>query len=906
MPNTQADGEVVYRIRADTSQYKKDLKESEQDAKKTAQETANALSKGTEQSDKAVKKASQSITAEMKKADTAAESLAVTAEEMPQALSDVQESAEKAAEGFDGIGESAKKSKKESKDFSKELEEIGKLLEKDSKNSQLAAQKKKVLSAAISETSKKLADLKDKQKDAEKAFKSGDMPDEEYRKLQREVIATEQELASYRKELKRVGTATDEAAEKTENGLGGALSSVAGAAGAAGAAVGAAVLGVGAAAVGIGTAAVNTAVDLDKAMNQFAASTGTSKSELDKYQDVLEKIYLNNYGEDFLDIADSMAAVKKNLGELNDIDLQNVTEAAFMLRDVYQYDIPESTRATKAMMDNFGITGYKAMGLIAAGAQNGLDYSSELIDSISEYSVQFAKLGFTADDMFHIMEKGAETGAWNLDKVGDAIKEFSIRAIDSSDTTAEGFEAIGLNAEKMAMKFAMGGEAAKEAFDETIAALDSLNNPLEKDAAGVALFGTMWEDLGADVVAQLADIENSAYNTEDALGKIGEVKYDDLGSMFEALSRAAEVLLLPLGEQLIPTLGVLIEKMLPLIEGVLPPLVEAFSALLIPILELAEQAMPGFTEWIQTLVNEDLLPYLAEELFPKLEEMAEKLNPIIEGLAKNVLPALAEAFGEIIPILLDIVIELLPLLVDLVGENGLVPIIRNLIPIITLLAEALGIVLHTAVSTLVPVIQEVMDVLKQMTDNWSLAVDFINNVLAGDWEAAWQNIIAIFKGVFNLLPGIAQAAINGIGGYINGLLDGINKVGAGVGVNIEYRIPKVTLPRFHTGGILEFDTEEAPILAQDGEMVLTKEQQRRLFAIADGENLAVTNELDRMLRTFASMKNTSESPEPQPVNSENGPYIIYLVVDGETVAEAALPHIDRQQGEMVVLTQRGH
>ena len=59
------------------------------------------------------------------------------------------------------------------------------------------------------------------------------------------------------------------------------------------------------------------------------------------------------------------------------------------------------------------------MGLIAAGAQNGLDYSGELLDSISEYSVQFAKVGLDANDMFNIFQKGAESGAFNLDKVGD-------------------------------------------------------------------------------------------------------------------------------------------------------------------------------------------------------------------------------------------------------------------------------------------------------------------------------------------------------------------------------------------------------------------------------------------------------------------------------------------------------
>lgn len=134
------------------------------------------------------------------------------------------------------------------------------------------------------------------------------------------------------------------------------------------------------------------------------------------------------------------------------------------------------------MMDNFGISGEEAMNLIASGAQNGLDYSGELLDSISEYSVQFGKMGLDAEDMFAIFQKGAESGAFNLDKVGDAVKEMSIRVVDGSDTTREGFELIGLNADEMSAKFAAGGEMAKEAFNETIDALAAMEDPLAPES----------------------------------------------------------------------------------------------------------------------------------------------------------------------------------------------------------------------------------------------------------------------------------------------------------------------------------------------------------------------------------------------------------------------------------------
>lgn len=393
----------------------------------------------------------------------------------------------------------------------------------------------------------------------------------------------------------------------------------------------AAYVGAGVAAVAMGGMAVSGANDMKQAMNDYLASTGKSVEETERYQTVLENIYANNYGEDFADIASAMADVDKQLGELDDQSLQSVTESAFALRDVFDYDIPESTRAAKALMDNFGTDGEKAMALIGKGAQNGLDYSGELLDSISEYSVQFAKLGFDADDMFNIFQKGAESGAWNLDKIGDAVKEMSIRVIDGSDTTKEGFELLGLNADEMSKKFAAGGESAKEAFEQTVAALAELEDPLAQNTAGVDLFGTMWEDLGPEVVAQLASIGDEAYATAEDMASITDVKYDDLGAVIEELKRNLELLLIPLGELLIPLLSMLAESVLPLLTGVLSPLMEILVAILQPVLELISLALEPLISVVTSLIDIALTP-----LMGVLNLLLSVFQEVMQGIIDDV------------------------------------------------------------------------------------------------------------------------------------------------------------------------------------------------------------------------------------------------------------------------------
>lgn len=372
-----------------------------------------------------------------------------------------------------------------------------------------------------------------------------------------------------------------------------------------------AAIGVGAAAVGVGALAVGTANDISGAMNDFIAITGKGTEETERYQAVMEDIYANNYGESFSDIGQAMAEVTKQLGDMDDASLQNVTESAFALRDTFGYDIPESTRAAKAMVDNFGVSGEEAMNLIVSGAQNGLDYSGELLDSISEYSVQFDKMGLGAEDMFAIFQKGAESGAFNLDKVGDAVKEMSIRVVDGSDTTKQGFELLGLNADEMAQKFAAGGDTAKEAFNETLDALAAMEDPIAQNTAGVDLIGTMWEDLGPEAVTALAGIEEGAYKTSDAMEQIKDVKYDDLGSMFEELKRNVEVLLIPLGEALLPVLSTLIDSVLPILTGLLGPLISLFAELLTPILNLIQQALQPLMDAFLFLMDNVISPFIS-------------------------------------------------------------------------------------------------------------------------------------------------------------------------------------------------------------------------------------------------------------------------------------------------------
>lgn len=312
-------------------------------------------------------------------------------------------------------------------------------------------------------------------------------------------------------------------------------------------------------AVASGTVLANNAMNLEDAVARYAASTNIAEEETEKYKKVLENINNNNYGDGYEDIANSMSQVTMQFKNLDEQGLQNITEKAIALRDLFGYDVSESVRAVKAMMDNLNVTADEAFNLIAEGKKQGLDFSNELLDNINEYSVQFGKLGLSAEDMFNIFKSGADNGAFNLDKIGDAVKEFSIRVIDGSNTTVDGFKRIGLNADTMAKKFANGGDEAKKAFVEVVERLGNMDDKVSQSIAGVDLFGTMWEDLGPTVITSFSKMDNGISKSSDSMQKSIDQLYNTTKQKAEAQLKRLQSIGADFGEEMLPVLEDLID-----------------------------------------------------------------------------------------------------------------------------------------------------------------------------------------------------------------------------------------------------------------------------------------------------------------------------------------------------------
>lgn len=458
--------------------------------------------------------------------------------------------------------------------------------------------------------------------------------------------------------------------------------------------------------------AVSFGTEYQKASNQIQASTGATQEEMNRLNSVMKSVYADNFGESLEDVANAISLINQQMGYFEtDEELKKATESAITLRDTFGYDLNESIRAGSTLMGNFGISAEEAFNLITQGAQNGLDFSGELLDNINEYSVQFKKVGLSAEDMFNIFKSGSASGAFNLDKIGDAVKEFSIRAIDGSNTTIEGFKKLGLNADTMAEKFAKGGDTAKEAFYDVIDRIANMNDKVDQSIVGVDLFGTMWEDLGPEVVTQLGAIRDGFDASKNSAEQLMEIKYNDFGSAMQGIGRMLQTnLLLPMSE-----------KALPIFNDFANNLKKAFSGEGID----AEAFSNAISNLLQNLLNKFI------EYAPQiLSSGATILQNLILGIQEN-LPLLAQSVTQIVQTIVTFILQNLPLIIN----TGIQLILQLIIGI----AQALPQLIPQAVNAVITLVNGLID-------NLPLLVD-----------AGIQLLLGVVTGIINALPQLIDA-----------------------------------------------------------------------------------------------------------------------------------------------------
>lgn len=512
----------------------------------------------------------------------------------------------------------------------------------------------------------------------------------------------------------------------------------------------------------LATEAIGKAVDAfkelategDSALGMLEARTGATSSKMEGFEDVMYEVYNANYGESLGDVSEKLSTVIQMTDDLDNASLAQITKNAIALEDVFGFDVMESMRGVNSLMDQFGLTSDQAFNLIVQGAQKGLNQNDDLLDTINEYSVQFKNAGYSADDMFNMLANGADSGTWSVDKLGDAVKEFNIRASDGtiSDAIEENAKAFGMTKKEAS---ALGAEiegGSVGAYQKLLDKLKEVDDDAQRYQLGVAMFGTMWEDLGEDTVMSLMETEGAISSVNDAMTQMDGAAYDTLESSLSQLGRTVKAeVVQPIAEKLTPAIRDAVnfvnERVGPAIEWLLSHLPEigialgtlsavivamkwgslvasigkvkgafagiktalaAVSGPALAIIAVVAALAAGFVYLWKT--NEDFrnnvtavweeLQGSFSELGGKISDMLNQLMPLISEIASTVLTAFGQIAEAVLPILIQLISELLPVIIDLIGQ---------LLPVLTQIIESVLSVLVDTINQLLPLVMQIIE-----------------------------------------------------------------------------------------------------------------------------------------------------------------------------------------------------
>lgn len=560
--------------------------------------------------------------------------------------------------------------------------------------------------------------------------------------------------------------------------------------------------------VAAGAAAFSTAANYEQATARIQSALGLTAEEAERLGDVGEGIYENGFGASLDAVSDALITVRQNLGDLNDQDLEYVTQAALTLSDTLGMDVGESVRGVNALMDGFGLSAQDAMDLFVAGAQDGLNYSGELGDNLAEYGPRFAQMGFSAEEYFSILKTGSENGAYSLDKVNDFLNEFQ-----TSLTDGRMDEQIGRFSESTQQLFEswkQGGATGQQVFEAVMGELAQMPDGYEKANIASELWSSLGEDNAMGMITSLAGVENKYGDVAGAAGAAADAASDSFAGKAQSAMRELQGAIEPLGQPLLNiatnvagvvrsfgewfdgigeggqmavlAIAGILAAIGPVLSvagnlvAVIPAITTALSgaggaaglfggaltALTGPV-GIVVGVLAGLTAAIVYLwnTNEVFRTAVSEAwnaIWGTIQGVIAQLQPYVQQAWEAISNAVTQAMNVIMPIV----------------SAGFQFIIAVAVPILQQLLQNVGNTFQVILSTITGVMNGIAQIIQGA---WSLiqgifqtVLGLINGIVTGDFSQMEAGIQGIMSGITGIISGAWNVITSVVGGAINGVV----------------------------------------------------------------------------------------------------------------------------------------
>lgn len=549
----------------------------------------------------------------------------------------------------------------------------------------------------------------------------------------------------------------------------------------------------------IGTKAMDAYSETENAVTKVNAYFGETGQAAEESANVIKSVYSDGVGESMDSVADAVLMVKKNLGDLSETDLTNLTQQAITLDELYGIDMNETLRGVNSLMQQYGLTAQEAMDYIVVGTQNGLDKTNELGDNLSEYAGKFSQAGYSASEYFQLLDNGLKNGAYNLDKVNDAINEVTTRLVDG--TIGESIGSFSTKTQELFTSWQNGGATQKQVIDSIVADIGNCTNQQEALNLAALAFGTMAEDGNLKFITSLTSVGSTYDSVKGSAQGMFDATTTPMQQM-ESNTRRLQQALVPLGEKLaelanailpplvsvITTIGGWFEKLPGPVQNfviILGALLAAFTALapviaaisvamgalnismlpIIAVIAAVAAAIAGIiaiiqnwgaiTQWFGELWNTICtgIGAMVDSLKAWFSNLWTHLQSVWEGIC-NVVQTAVMLLGSIIQGAIDIIT--LPF--QMIWENCK--------GIVSSVWEGIKSVVSSAIHAVSSTISSVMGAIKNV-------ISTVWNAISSKVSSVLNAIKTTVSTIFNAVKSVASSVWNGIKSVISSVVDGI-------------------------------------------------------------------------------------------------------------------------------------
>lgn len=494
--------------------------------------------------------------------------------------------------------------------------------------------------------------------------------------------------------------------------------------------------------LGAGTAAVKTAIEWETAGSKLQSTLGLTTEETEKFTTVARNVYKNGFGESFDAIVENLQVVGQNIRGLSDDDLQYVTTGVTNLADTMDMDVSESIRGVKALMQGFGLTAQEAMDMLAAGAQNGLNYSDELGDNLAEYGPRLASMGMSASQYFQILENGTKNGAYNLDKCNDFLNEFMTAMSDGR--IEENIGSFSDGTKQLFQDWKDGNATMADVYNSLMQDFSGMQNGYDKQVLASAIWSSLGEDNAMSMIDAMQSVGDTFDNVSGKSQEMADIASENLGSKWSSIVRTFQDGLGQLGES-----------------GTGP---------LNTILDLLQQLANWFDNMspeMQQIVV--IIAGIVAAIGPLLIIVAQVITAVttISGVLGPVIAVLTGPAGIVIAIAAVVAAIVSFLATNEEARNKISEVWNSIKEFFSTVFEAIKLLFTVTWLVIQTTVSDVIDDIKNTIEN-------VFNAIASFIQGIWDGICTTTTSVWDAIRSAVDSAINAVKSVIDSIFNAIS------------------------------------------------------------------------------------------------------------------------------------